>query len=125
MSIELFFVDDDRERKRRANFIYTIMSQRKRIQGQRRRLLKYIKSQTGTTDPEDLLRREKDIHTRIQNLQTQMKELEETIAEDAPTNDDDALREQQQMRLQYLHTIHKDMTDTLNINRRIYNALCL
>lgn len=111
------------------------MSQRKRIQGQRRRLSKYIKSQTGTSNPHELLKRESDLQTRINGIQKQIDDLQlsvETVSSPNDAMDDSVvdtrteleLRAQQSSRLDYLYTMRQDLKDTLSINRRIYNALC-
>lgn len=111
------------------------MSQRKRMQGQHRRLLKYIKSQTGGTNPNKLLKRESDLQVRIDEIQKQIDDLKLTVETTNQPNGtsatyvagahiDPEVQAQQSARLEYLCTMHQHLKDTLNINRRIYDALC-
>ena len=104
------------------------MSQRKRKQGQQRRLKKYLKSQTGTTDPHALLAREQSLLDKIAAMDKQIHEL--TTALESPPSDESTppsepeLTHQQHTHLDYLKTMRDDMHETLCVNRRIYAALC-
>lgn len=53
------------------------MSQRKRKQGQMRRLRRYLMSQTGTTDPHALTQRGEELQTKIDAMTAQISKLEE------------------------------------------------
>ena len=105
------------------------MSQRKRKQGQQRRLCKYLRAQTGTTNPQALLAREQSLLDKIEAMDKQIHELMTTI--DPPLTDEAAtttpleseLTHQQHTHLDYLKTMRADMHETLCINRRIYAAL--
>ena len=105
------------------------MSQRKRRQGQKRRLRKYLESQTGTTNPHALVAREHVILQKIEAIDKQIVELTTALQHEAtPERDTDesekiTLREQQRIHVEYLHAMRGDMAETLRVNRRIYEAI--
>lgn len=107
------------------------MSQRKRKQGQQRRLHKYLRSQTGTTEPQALLMREQALVEKMEAMDLQIQELTNILTErpvevDASDSGESAasLLSQQRTHLDYLHTMRNDLQETLRVNRRIHHALC-
>lgn len=105
------------------------MSQRKRKQGQQRRLIKYLRSQTGTTDPQALLMREQTLLEKLVAMDHQIQELTETLdgvpdyAYDAGQSSEHKLLSQQRKHLAYLKTMRKDVQENVDVNRRIYEGL--
>ena len=113
------------------------MPSRKRKQGQQRRLMKYIASQTGgNTHPDALVKREKEIYHKIEEMNKQIEEHKHMLSKfknelnDAGDGTDTTdnvskreLHEQQKKHMQFLIDMRNDMVETLHVNRRIYTSL--
>jgi hypothetical protein len=102
------------------------MSQRKRKQGQHRRLLKYLRSQTGTTDPRALLMREQALLEKLDAMDHQIHDLTQTldgVSDETDQSPEHILLSQQRTHLAYLRTMRADVQENVDVNRRIYEGL--
>lgn len=90
--------------------------------------MKYLRSQTGTTDPQALLMREQTLFEKLGAMDHQIRELTETL-DGVPDDADEAdqspeLLSQQRTHLAYIKTMRADVQENVEVNRRIYEALC-
>ena len=92
--------------------------------------MKYLRSQTGTTDPQALLMREQTLFDKLGAMNHQIHELTETLGcvpddtDETDQSPEHELLSQQRTHLAYLKTMRADVQENVEVNRRIYEALC-